>query len=145
MRLRTVQAFFRVLHWPIQSEVGISMKKVCLSLGLLLSSTSVLAASKVADGMMGNGAMSQMFLLLSFVGVFYFLILRPQSKRAKEHQNLVAALQKGEEVITNGGLLGRIEAITDSFLRLNLADGVSVWVQKQAIASSVPKGTLKSL
>jgi len=121
------------------------MKKVCLLLGLLLNTSSALAASKVADGMMGNGAMSQMFLLVAFVGVFYFLILRPQSKRAKEHQNLVAALQKGEEVITNGGLLGRIEAVTDSFLRLNLADGVSVWVQKQAIASSVPKGTLKSL
>ncbi|MBP6103964.1 MAG: preprotein translocase subunit YajC [Gammaproteobacteria bacterium] len=120
------------------------MKKVCLLLGLLLGSTSVLAAPKALDGM-GNGAMSQMFLLVAFVGVFYFLILRPQSKRAKEHQNLVAALQKGEEVITNGGLLGRIEAITDSFLMLNLADGVSVWVQKQAIASSVPKGTLKSL
>ncbi len=120
------------------------MKKVCLLLGLLLSSTSVLASPKALDSM-GNGGMSQIFLLVAFVGVFYFLILRPQSKRAKAHENLVAALQKGEEVITNGGLLGRIEAITDSFLMLNLADGVSVWVQKQAIASSVPKGTLKSL
>ncbi len=120
------------------------MKKLCLLLTLLSTSASVLAEAKSMEGM-GSGAMSQMFLLLAFVGVFYFLILRPQSKRAKEHQQLVSNLQKGEEVITNGGLLGRIETVTESFLRLELAEGVAVWVQKQAIASSVPKGTLKSL
>lgn len=120
------------------------MKKMYMLFSLLLSTSSVLAAPKSLDSM-GNGAMSQIFLLVAFVGVFYFLILRPQSKRAKEHQTLVTGLQKGEEVITNGGLLGRIEAVTDSFLKLNLAEGVSVWVQKQAIASAVPKGTLKSL
>ncbi len=120
------------------------MKKLCLLLTLLSTSFLALAEGKSVESM-GNGAMSQMFLLFAFVGVFYFMILRPQSKRAKEHQQLVSNLQKGEEVITNGGLLGRIENVTESFLMLQLAEGVSVWVQKQAIASSVPKGTLKSL
>ncbi len=123
------------------------MKKLALCAQLLclsLATTPAFADQKLAEGM-GNGAISQMFLLVAFVGIFYFLILRPQSKRTKEHQQLVTHLQKGDEVLSNGGLLGRIESIQDNFLRLTLAEGCSVWIQRQAIASVMPKGTLKAL
>jgi preprotein translocase subunit YajC len=82
-------------------------------------------------------------LLLIFV-LFYFMLIRPQTKRAKEHKNMVAALAKGDEVVTNGGLLGRITDVGESFLTVSIADGVEVRVQKQSVSALVPKGTMKS-
>jgi preprotein translocase subunit YajC len=84
------------------------------------------------------------FLVLLFV-VFYFLLIRPQMKRAKEHKNMVASLAKGDEVVTNGGLLGKVTKVGDNFITLEIADGLEVKVQKQALGSVVPKGTMKTL
>jgi preprotein translocase subunit YajC len=84
------------------------------------------------------------FLVLLFV-VFYFLLIRPQMKRAKEHKNMVASLAKGDEVVTNGGLLGKVTKVGDNFVTLEVADGLEVKVQKQALGSVVPKGTMKTL
>lgn len=81
-------------------------------------------------------------LILIFV-VFYFLLIRPQTKRAKEHKAMVQALAKGDEVVTNGGLLGRVTKVGESFVQIEAAPGVEVKVQKQAVASLMPKGTLK--
>ena len=81
-------------------------------------------------------------LVLIFV-VFYFLLIRPQSKKAKEHRQLVGALAKGDEVVTNGGLLGKITTVGDSFVEVEISDGMRVKVQRQAIASLMPKGTIK--
>jgi preprotein translocase subunit YajC len=97
------------------------------------------------SGLMSSSAWSQGLMFVAFAAVFYFLILRPQSKRAKEHQQLVMGLQKGDEVITSGGLLGKITRITDNFLVIMIAEGVEVPVQRQAITTSVPKGTMKSI
>ena len=82
-------------------------------------------------------------LLLIFV-VFYFLLIRPQTKRAKEHKAMVEALSKGDEVVTNGGLLGRITDVDENFVTLKIADNVEVKVQRQAVASLMPKGTSKA-
>ena len=82
-------------------------------------------------------------LLLIFV-VFYFLLIRPQTKRAKEHKAMVGALAKGDEVVTNGGLLGRIAQVDENFVTLKIADNVEVKVQRQAIANLMPKGTTKA-
>ena len=84
------------------------------------------------------------FIILLFV-VFYFLLIRPQMKRAKEHKNLVASLSKGDEVVTNGGLLGKITKLGDNFITLEVADGIQVNVQRQSVAASMPKGTIKDL
>jgi preprotein translocase subunit YajC len=84
------------------------------------------------------------FLVLLFV-VFYFLLIRPQMKRAKEHKNMVASLAKGDEVVTGGGLLGRVTKVGDHFVTLEIADGLEVKVQKQALGSVMPKGTMKTL
>lgn len=86
--------------------------------------------------------MSFLPLILIFV-VFYFLLIRPQQKRAKEHKEMVAALAKGDEVVTNGGLLGKITEVGDNFIRVQVSDGVEVKVQRQAVSSLMPKGTMK--
>ncbi|WP_455221936.1 preprotein translocase subunit YajC [Kaarinaea lacus] len=90
-----------------------------------------------------GGLMGFIPLILIFV-LFYFLLIRPQAKRAKEHKQMVEALAKGDEVVTNGGVLGRINEVGESFISVEIADGVVVKLQRNAVASLVPKGTFKS-
>lgn len=77
--------------------------------------------------------------------VFYFLLIRPQQKRSREQRELLAALDKGNEVVTGGGLVGRITRIADQYITLEIASGVEVTVQRGAVTQLLPKGTLKSL
>lgn len=81
---------------------------------------------------------------LVLLAVFYFLLIRPQSKRAKEHRKMVDSLAKGDEVVTNGGLLGRIVEVGENFVTLEVAEGMQVKIQKQMIANLMPKGTMKN-
>jgi preprotein translocase subunit YajC len=81
-------------------------------------------------------------LILIFV-VFYFLLIRPQTKRAKEHRAMVSALQPGDEVITGGGVVGKVTAIDDQFATVEVAKGVEVKVQKGSVSAVLPKGTYK--
>jgi len=90
----------------------------------------------------GSAWMQLLPLVLIFV-VFYFLLIRPQTKRAKEHREMVGKLGSGDEVVTTGGLLGRITEVGDNFLTLEVADGVRVRVQKFQVAQLMPKGTFK--
>ena len=86
--------------------------------------------------------------LLFFVGIFvifYFLLIRPQQKRAKEHRNMVSALSKGDEVVTTGGLVGKVTEIGDEYLNVELADNLQVKLQKNAVATVLPKGTIKTI
>ena len=82
-------------------------------------------------------------MILIFV-VFYFLLIRPQQKRAKEHRNMVANLAKGDEVVTNGGTLGKILEVDENFLTVEVAEGVNIKVQRAAVSQMMPKGTVKS-
>ena len=91
----------------------------------------------------GPDPMIQILMLVGFIAIFYFLLWRPQQKRAKEHKNLIANLAKGDEVATGGGLMGRITKVGDAVLTLEVAEGVQVQIQKQAVAILFPKGTLK--
>lgn len=88
--------------------------------------------------------MSFLIMMVLFFVAFWFIAIRPQMKRAKEHRALLQALARGDEVIAAGGLLGRVEDISDSIVTVALADGVSVKVQKQSISAVLPKGTLKA-
>jgi preprotein translocase subunit YajC len=90
----------------------------------------------------GGGWMQLLPLVLIFV-VFYFLLIRPQTKRAKEHKEMVGKLQSGDEIVTTGGLLGRITEVGDNFVSLEVADGVTIKVQKFQVAQLMPKGTIK--
>jgi len=100
-------------------------------------------AQAAAPSAAPNPLMSFLPLIILF-GIFYFMLIRPQMKRAKEQRTMIAALAKGDEVLTNGGLLGRIEDIADQFVTLEIAPNVTVRLQKQAISAVLPKGTLKA-
>lgn len=90
------------------------------------------------------GGMAPLLMMVVFIVIFYFLLIRPQQKKAKEHQTLITKLSSGDEVVTTGGLLGKVVEVGDTFLTLEVADGVRVKVQKFQVASLMPKGTLKS-
>jgi preprotein translocase subunit YajC len=90
------------------------------------------------------GMMSPIVMMLVFFAIFYFIAMRPQMKRAKEHRQMVAALARGDEVVAAGGLLGRVEEIGDSTMSLEVAPGVLIKVQRNAVVAVLPKGTLKS-
>jgi preprotein translocase subunit YajC len=102
-----------------------------------------IASAYAQDASPQGGLMSFLPLIIIFI-IFYFLLIRPQMKRAKEHRKLVAELAVGDEVVTNGGLLGRITKVGESFLTVELTDNVQIKLQRQAVASVVPKGTIKS-
>ena len=101
------------------------------------------AHAQAAGGAQPNALLQMLPLLLIFV-VFYFLLIRPQAKRAKEHKAMVAALGAGDEVVIAGGVLGRIIETGDQFLTVEIANGVQVKVQRHTVTSVLPKGTLKS-
>ncbi|MCM2680158.1 preprotein translocase subunit YajC [Echinimonas agarilytica] len=94
-----------------------------------------------------GGGMELIFMLAMFAVIFYFMVYRPQAKRVKDHKTLVSSLKKGEEVLTNGGLVGKIVKVTDEkdFVIVALAENLEVTVQKGAISALLPKGTMKSL
>jgi preprotein translocase subunit YajC len=91
----------------------------------------------------GPDPMFQILMLVGFVAIFYFLLWRPQQKRAKEHKNLIENLAKGDEIATGGGLMGRITKVNDDRISIEVADNTEVQVQKQAVSILLPKGTLK--
>ena len=97
-----------------------------------------------ADGAAASGGVIQFVPLFVLIVVFYFLILRPQQKRAKEQRMMIDALQKGDEIATAGGLLGRVDKVGENHVSIAIADNVVVQIQKTAVQSVLPKGTLKS-
>jgi len=101
-------------------------------------------AQAAAAGDPTGGLMGMLPLVLMFI-VLWFLMIRPQMKRAKEHKAMVSALAKGDEVVTQGGIAGRVTQVGESFLHIEIADNVNIVVQNQAVATVLPKGTLKTL
>ncbi|MGS2742774.1 preprotein translocase subunit YajC [Halomonas sp. LS-001] len=92
-----------------------------------------------------GGGIAQIVMLVGFVLIFYFLLWRPQAKRAKQHKQLINGISKGDEIVIGGGLVGRITKVSDEFITLEVAEGTEVNVQKNAIAAVLPKGTIKSI
>jgi preprotein translocase subunit YajC len=92
----------------------------------------------------GGGQLQLVLLMVGFFVLMYFTMIRPQSRRAKEHQAMISKLAVGDEVVTSGGLLGKIAEVGDTFITLEVAEGVRVKVQKVQVAQLMPKGTLKS-
>jgi len=107
---------------------------------VIVSNAYAQAAAAGGDtGLMGLLPIVLMFVLL------YFLMIRPQMKRAKEHKQMVEALQKGDEVVTTGGVVGRIAEIRDAYVSLEIAPSLQISVQRSAVQTLLPKGTMKSL
>ena len=96
-----------------------------------------------AAGGSSSTLMSLLPMVFIFV-VFYFLLIRPQQKRQKEHRAMVGNLGKGDEVLSNGGLLGKVTKVGENYITVELGEGMSVKMQASAIAQVLPKGTIKS-
>ncbi|MBX3680722.1 preprotein translocase subunit YajC [Cognatazoarcus halotolerans] len=107
----------------------------------MLISNAYAQAAGAADPT--GGLMGLLPMILMFV-VIWFLMIRPQMKRAKEHKALVAALAKGDEVLTQGGVAGRVTQVGDSFIHVEVADNVVILIKKESVGNVLPKGTLKS-
>ena len=101
------------------------------------------AYAQAAPAQGGSGSFVVMMVL--FFVIFYFMLMRPQMKQAKEHKKLIENLTKGDEIVTSGGLLGKITEIGDNFIVLEVAKETEIKVQKHAVAALMPKGTIKSL
>jgi preprotein translocase subunit YajC len=102
------------------------------------------AYAEAAAPVQGAGLMD--FLpLIALVAVFYFLVLRPQAKRAKEQKAMVEALQRGDEIMTTGGIVGRVNKVYEQYAGVELAENVEITVQKASIQSVLPKGTIKAI
>jgi len=107
---------------------------------VLISEACAQAAPAGAGGM---DLMGLLPLVLMFV-LLYFLMIRPQAKKAKEHKNMVAALQKGDEVVTGGGVLGKVAKVGDQYLSIEVAPNVEIQVQRFSVQLVLPKGTIKN-
>lgn len=109
---------------------------------VFISSAFAQAAPAASGGDMQSSFMSLLPLVLMFV-VLYFVMIRPQMKRQKEHRSMVEALAKGDEVATAGGLLGRVTRLGDTYLGVEIAPGVEVQLQRTAVVQVLPKGSIK--
>jgi len=95
-----------------------------------------------------GAAPSMTYNLILFGGMFvlfYFILWRPQSKRAKEHKELIGGITKGDEILTSGGLLGKVVRVSDDYLAIQVAEGVELKVQKGSVAAALPKGTIAQI
>ena len=86
-----------------------------------------------------------LFLLIGFMIIIYFLMIRPENKRRKSHQEMLTSLDLGEEVVTAGGILGKVSKISDQYIELSISDNTKIKVQKTSISTVLPKGTLNSI
>ena len=111
---------------------------------MFISSAFAQTAPAAADA--GGGMMSSLTSMLPLVLMFvvlYFVMIRPQMKKQKEHRTMIEALTKGDEIVTSGGLIGKVTKIGDGYLSLELAAGVEVQMQRSAVVQVLPKGTIK--
>ncbi|WP_320823853.1 preprotein translocase subunit YajC [Reinekea sp.] len=116
------------------------MKKF-VALVLALIPVAALAAGEAAP----QPAWQLPIMLGIFFVIFWFMVWRPQSKRAKEHKNLLSAIGKGDEVVTNAGIAGKVTKVTDDYIQVEVAPNVNLTFQKHAISATLPKGTLKAI
>ena len=106
-----------------------------------ITSAAVAQAAPVAGA--PGSPFPMLIMMVVLFGIFYFMMIRPQMKRQKEHKALLSSLSKGDEVVTNGGIAGRIDDVGDAFLTVEISPNVKVKVQKGAVSQVLPKGTLK--
>ena len=96
-------------------------------------------------GAPAGGEFMNIGMLVLMLVVFWFILIRPQMKRAKDHKTLISVLEKGNEVVTSGGVVGKITKVADAYVTLEIADNTEIVVQKGAVQTLLPKGTMKSV
>lgn len=107
--------------------------------------SDAVAASTQAINEPQAGGLSMLFMPLVFLVIFYFMLWRPQSKRAKEQREMISGIQKGDEVVTAGGILGKVTHLSDNYLSVDIAEGTIIKIQRQSVSAILPKGTIKSI
>ena len=110
--------------------------------------SNAMAAAETASGSAQAGQPDSTFSLIMIGAIFiliYFMLIRPQNKRAEAHRDLVKQLKKGDEVVTSGGFIGVVVSMDEQIIKISLADGLDVHLQRNAVSSVLPKGTMKSL
>ena len=143
-----LKAYGRVVKFEYKFKgfmVGLGRQFSLCASSLILSADFSFADAPTGHASFMSGASGQMLMLLAFFLIFYFMIIRPQNKRAKAHRELLANLSKGDEVTTNGGILGKVTKVGEHFLMLMVSDGVEIRVHKQSIANVMPKGTYQAV
>lgn len=113
--------------------------------GLLGALLVLLAAPAWAEGSQPGGVPMDLVFIVIMMVVFYFFLIRPQTKRAKEHRELVAGLEKGDEVITSGGILGKVVKVSDDYAVIELDNNFEIKIQRNSVQATLPKGTIKSI
>ncbi|MED7819336.1 MULTISPECIES: preprotein translocase subunit YajC [unclassified Francisella] len=118
------------------------MNKILLSLAavMLFTSSSFAAGSEASAG----SPLSSILMLVVFFAIFWFLLIRPQQKKNKDLRKMLSELSKGDEVVTSGGMIGKITKIDDTFVDLEVAENVTIKVQRSAVANILPKGATKA-
>ena len=110
--------------------------------------SNAMAAAENVTGSAQAGQPDSTFSLIMIVAIYvliYFMLIRPQNKRAEAHRDLVNQLKKGDEVVTSGGFIGKVVSMDEQIIKISLADGLDVHLQRNAVSSVLPKGTIKSL
>lgn len=106
--------------------------------------SDAMAAASTNASPQADGTFSLVMIAVIFV-LFYFMLIRPQNKKAKEHRDLVGRLKKGDEIITSGGILAKVVSLDEQYIKISLAEGIEISLQRGAVVAVLPKGTLKSL
>lgn len=103
------------------------------------------AATAPASGQPADGSLFSIGMIVVMFVIFYFFLIRPQSKRAKEHKKLLTELSRGDEVVTSGGILGKVVKVVDDFVVVEIANEMQIKLQKNSVTATLPKGTLKNI
>jgi preprotein translocase subunit YajC len=103
------------------------------------------AMAAAAEGAARPEGNFSLIMVAAIFVLFYFMLIRPQNKRAKEHRDLISKLQKGDEIVTSGGILAKVSSIDEQFMKVVIGDGVEICLQRNAVTTVLPKGTIKSL
>ncbi len=101
------------------------------------------AMAEAAPAAQGGDPITALLFPLGLIFLFYFFLIRPQSKRAKEHRTMVAGITKGDEIVTQGGILGKVTNVGENFVAVEIADNTTIRIQKASIGALMPKGTIK--
>ena len=133
----------RLLTRDLTRDVLI-MTKTRISLSTLFLSGLMSGAANAQPAQQPDPLMGMLPLIIIFI-LFYFMLIRPQMKRAKEQRKMLDALQKGDEVVTGSGLVGKVAKVGEQYVSLEIAEGVITQVQKQSVQTLLPKGTIKNI
>tara|TARA_B110000503_G_C7095876_1_gene391570 strand:- start:568 stop:987 length:420 start_codon:yes stop_codon:yes gene_type:complete len=138
-----LQMFGKDVGWP-HRQLSICLFYYFLELPVFISSAFAQTASAGGDSFLSQfGQLGQMLPLILMFVVLYFVMIRPQMKKQKDHRNMIEALAKGDEVATAGGVLGKVTKLNEGYLSLEISSGVEIQIQRSAVVQVLPKGSIK--